>query len=613
MLFRKREPRSSSARRRGVFRPTGDTLEGRLLLAIDLGGASPPQLPLIATAPVGINMAGTIAGAGAGFSVANVGDVNADNFDDFLIGAPTVGNTGGIIVPASGVPTVYLVFGSRTTTATTIVDWLNNNATQRVGDLNQLGNSAAGQQNPITGISGYPFAGIKIVTSQTAGSQLGAAVSAVTVNGVRSLMIGAPGHRDVNGNNPGTGRAYLIYGGNALNNVPNQTLDLDNPLGAANVTVVTFVSSNTGSNLGRAVAGVGDVIVDGINDLAVGAPNATINGLAGSGAAYVLSGLDVPNSTSTVNVVAIGQSSGLRGVVFAGASAGSQAGWSIAGAGNVDGAVSGTSLQTGDLLIGAPANTSGTPAAYLVYGANNLQNQQITSNNYASISLSRVGATGATGVSGLTINGSSGTDQTGWAVDTAGDFNGDGLADIMVGSPGYQSNRGRVDLFYGQSVSGTPLSGQITLDSSTITFPNLVLTGGATSDLAGYSLSPVGRINTTLGNPVIIGAPGFASNFGTAYLLPSQPSQLEGRFSLASAESQPVAATQLTLTTPGTATFPAFFGASVSGRLTLSGQSRTADSDLIADFIIGAPGYTVTTPGGTSPVVRSSWKGRSPP
>ena len=53
MLFGKREPRSSDVRRRGVYRPIGENLERRELLAvINLGGAPPgPGTDNIATPP----------------------------------------------------------------------------------------------------------------------------------------------------------------------------------------------------------------------------------------------------------------------------------------------------------------------------------------------------------------------------------------------------------------------------------------------------------------------------------------------------------------------------------------------------------------------------------
>src|SRR5438094_6766593 len=84
MLFGNRRPRKLDARRRhggaSAYRPQGERLENKLLLAIDLGGTTPPATPIIAAAPFGFDFAGgpTSTGAttpGDGWSVANVGDV----------------------------------------------------------------------------------------------------------------------------------------------------------------------------------------------------------------------------------------------------------------------------------------------------------------------------------------------------------------------------------------------------------------------------------------------------------------------------------------------------------------------------------------------------------
>jgi hypothetical protein len=556
-------------------------------------------LPLIATAPVGIALAGATAGGGAGFKVSDIGDVTADGYDDYLIGAPSVSSSGGVIVPASSAPTVYLVFGSRTVTGSAISDWLLNNATGRVGDLGQLGNSANTQQNPITGLAGFPFDGIKFVTSQTAGSQLGVSVAeAGVINGTRAFLIGAPGANDINGANAGTGRAYLIYGGAGLLNVPNKTIDLDNAGQNSGVSIVTFVNTAIGSQTGYSVAGVGDVITDGLNDIVIGAPAATANGLSRAGAVYLLSGTAIPSGTTTINLNTVGQSGGLAGAIFIGATSGAAAGWSVAGAGNVDGALTTANQPIQDLLIGAPDLSNGGPGnAYLIYGSSTLASLAANVGGANLITLDRVGSTTATPpVPGLDVKGSAAGDQTGWAVSSAGDFNADGLSDFLVGSPGFLTNEGRADLFYGQSVTGNRLSGSVTLGAIPTNVSNLGLTGSARGDLAGYSVSLVGKINNTKGNPIIIGAPGFATNQGTAYLIPSNPGQLQGTFSLAGAESQPVAATQFTFSNPSS-TIPSFFGASVSGRLTQSGQLHTGDSDLSSDPIIGAPGFVVNSPG----------------
>src|SRR4051812_39866783 len=97
MLFGNRGPRSSAARRRGEYQPRLQPLEERFLLAIDLGGVAPPGLPNIAQSPpgpYGVDLGGLQTNGAAGFSVNDVGDVNGDKFDDFIIGAPTGVNIG---------------------------------------------------------------------------------------------------------------------------------------------------------------------------------------------------------------------------------------------------------------------------------------------------------------------------------------------------------------------------------------------------------------------------------------------------------------------------------------------------------------------------------------
>jgi hypothetical protein len=604
--------------------PTRETLEDRLLLAIDVGGSAPPVLPNIATintantppGPFGVVLGGSVPSGGAGYSVSDVGDVNGDGFDDFFIGAPSVTTNalGNVVQGGTATSAAYLVYGSQQVNTTTVsnVDWLTLNTTgQRAGDLGQLGVPTGTQTDPITGAPGFAYSGIRFITSSNPGSMLGASVSFIRgINGGNALLIGAPGAADENGANPGTGRAYLVYTNAALNALAvasattgtTQTVDLDNPAATPGVIVVTFENNTPGGQTGASVAGVGDVITDGVPDIAIGAPKATVanSGFTGTGAVYLLSGAFIPATTMVINLQNVGQTTLTTlnpqpGVLFLGSVSGGLAGFSLAGAGNVNGALTGT-LPIADMLIGAPGTGAGG-TAYLVYGSPTLTSLATPNvNNLFFISLGSLG-TSVSGVNGAIFNGLPAGSNTGFSVAAAGDFNEDGFADIMIGSPanGIPSLTGRVDLLYGQAqtAGSTGIFGTINLSSPPSNIEQLTLNGPTAGSLAGYAIAPVGRMNTNTAFPsdsILIGAPGFNANQGTAYLVPGNPVTLLGAFTLADA-TQPVAATQILIS--NTVGAP-FFGASISGGTVAPGQTTTADGDALSDFIVGAPGFNIT-------------------
>jgi hypothetical protein len=599
-----------ASRHRVLVDLRANQLEGRTLLSIDLGGTAPTANPVIATAPFGFAFGGSshtstgtpVTNGGAGWSVSDVGDVNSDGYDDFLIGGPTVSSiqagTGAAIGSGAG-SAAYLIFGSRSVNAAGITDWIGKTssgafqytADNRVGDLGELGLPT--QTNPISGATplGFPFAGVAFTTSTP--SQLGASVSTVKIGNTYGLLIGAPGANDVNGTNPGTGRAYLITGN--LFGFLGQTLNLDTPTAYAGVTIVTFGNTAAGGGLGFSVAGGTNIFGDGATDIILGAPNATFSTVGSSGAVYAMSTASLPSGSSFINVSMLGQS-GNQSVMLSGAASGAQAGFSVADAGDVNGATAGSS-QVHDLLIGAPS-AGGTGAAYLVYGGTSLASRATVTNGVRYINLANVGGTGTTGVPGAIITGPAGGSETGFAVSSAGDFNNDGFSDILIGSPFFsgsttETNQGEVTLLYGApSNSSAALTGTISLANIPSAIPSANLVGASAGNLAGYALSFVGFINSGQPNPILIGAPGFNSNAGTAYLIPGRAG-LAGTFSLSTAESFPLSGVQFLLSTPSApSTSPPFFGASVSGRLQTT--SFTGDSDSKEDFIIGAPGYDVT-------------------
>ncbi len=99
----------------------------------------------------------------------------------------------------------------------------------------------------------------------------------------------------------------------------------------------------------------------------------------------------------------------------------------------------------------------------------------------------------------LIIEGQNGGDNFGWSVSAAGDFDGDGRADFIVGAPrndSTASDAGAAYVIYGASGGPSANLGNAT-----------VLTGEIAGDLFGWSVSDAGNFLAGSGNCVAVGAP----------------------------------------------------------------------------------------------------------
>ena len=558
---------ASARRRRPSFRIGAEGLEARELLAIDLAN--------VATAPFGVQNAGLNPGGGAGFSVADVGDVNGDGFDDFVVGAPTVttGSNGAQVANGAN-STAYLIFGSQQVTGAAISDWLALTPQQRIGDLNQLGLTS--QTNPTNNLAGFPFNGIAFSTSLNLNSNLGASVVALgdlNGDGLADFMIGAPGALNASGTGSGSGRAYIIYGSTTLATTALKTADLDTP-STLPTNVVTLVTNTGGAQLGFSGAGLGNFFNNGFDDVAIGAPGAG----AGAGAVFVISGAVLRSAaTTTINVNQVGQTGGVSGVIFTGTNPGDQAGWSLAGPGDVDGAVvtPGSTIKIDDLLIGAPQSGLGLGEAYLIYGGTNFSSVAITTAGVTTVPLGLVGGTASTSVPGAIFTGGAAS-LAGFSVSAAGDFNNDGFNDFMIGAPIALNTSGVFGLGAAYLIEGAGAlarpTGTIDLTSIPQSLQTVTFAGPTAGSLTGYSETAVADINGDGINEIAIGAPGFNSEQGAVYLIPGNP-DLGGVLNVGASQ---VFAQQIVAT--GSVT-PALLGASVSGRLLQTGQQHTTDSD----------------------------------
>ncbi len=213
----------------------------------------------------------------------------------------------------------------------------------------------------------------------------------------------------------------------------------------------TFDGDSSGDQFGSSVSGAGDVNGDGFDDVIVGAFGADNNG-SGSGSARVLSGLD-----------------GSILYTFDGDSASDQFGRSVSGAGDVNGD------GFGDVIVGAPGddnNGSGSGSARVYSGLDG-------SILYA-------------------FDGDSADDFFGTSVSGAGDVNGDGFDDVVVGANGDDNNGSR-------SGSARVFSG---LDGSVL----YTFNGDSTDDFLGFSVSGAGDVNNDGFHDVIVGAYGDDNN-----------------------------------------------------------------------------------------------------
>lgn len=516
--------RKSNARKTA----TVEALESRIAPAFVTAGVDLGAL----TAAIGGALGGAAQGDNLGHSVSHAGDFNGDGIDDFIVGAPFAGSNGGTQGAA------YIVFGKDAGIPLPLL---------------------ASQLNSSNFLALY---------GEANGDQFGSSVSAagdVNGDGFDDVIVGAP---KADANATQRGEAYVVYGHGGAFPTSFNVGNVDGNTG--------FKIFGSGSNdaLGTSVAGAGDFNGDGLADVIVGA-TAGNGDQADSGAAYVVFGKTSRTSTTYTSIPSAGEF-----VTLGGSLAGDMTGASVAGGGDLNG--DGYS----DVIVGAPLAKHGgvsTGVAYVVYGSAGFTNttsfpliglgggsgfrlEGNTSGDHAGSSVAIVhdlngdgldevgvgapnaheGGTdrgaayvvfgkssgapnplalnGLTGTDGFKVTGNFNGDMVGTSIHSAGDVNGDGHGDLIIGAPNATilgQVTGAAYVVFGKDGG---FAASKTLSSMNIT-EGLILKGSAAGSASGVSVSSAGDVNHDGFNDLVIGTEFSGNNqTGAARILYGGPS-----------------------------------------------------------------------------------------
>ncbi|MDP6942939.1 MAG: integrin alpha [Myxococcota bacterium] len=331
-----------------------------------------------------------------------------------------------------------------------------------------------------THVGSYYYAGVAyIILAKSLGS-----TSEIDLSTADHLLYGGSGEGAAislagAGDVDGDGRDDIIVGATGMSNggvnaggaylVMSASLGSSSSFDLSSSADYEFLGEGTSDDAGYSVASAGDVDADGLDDVIVGARSED-SAASGAGSAYIILGSSL-GSSSSIDL-------SLADYQLTGEAKHDSAGYSVAGAGDVNGD------GRDDVIVSSRNNSNGgynSGTAYVVLGS--------SLGSTSSISLS----------STYKLIGEAAYDTAGESVASAGDVDGDGLDDVLVGSQNNDDGGSSAGKAY--VILGASLSGSIDLSDA-----DIQLAGENSWDYAGVSVASAGDVNGDGFDGILVGA-----------------------------------------------------------------------------------------------------------